>query len=202
MFENFSSNLGLAFQIKDDLLDIEGNEKEIGKKTRKDSGKGKGTLISLLGKEKARKKSEELIASSLKILKKFFRVNRSLFISITFLPLTEYFCKLFNVQIVIPREDRIGHQAGNIDAILDRCIYLKKIKGINTIFVFCEYRRNVSNLYLRNKLINSLRKIGFICLEFLLLYVAFVVVRLTALTRLVRIDSRFDAFFLHCLPSF
>ena len=71
MFENFSSNLGLAFQIKDDLLDIEGNEKEIGKKTRKDSRKGKETLISLLGKEKARKKSEELIASSLKILKKF-----------------------------------------------------------------------------------------------------------------------------------
>ncbi len=71
MFENFSSNLGLAFQIKDDLLDIEGNEKEIGKKTRKDSRKGKETLISLLGKEKARKKSEELISSSLKILKKF-----------------------------------------------------------------------------------------------------------------------------------
>ena len=71
MFENFSSNLGLAFQIKDDLLDIEGNEKEIGKKTRKDSRKGKETLISLLGKEKARKKSEELIADSLKILKKF-----------------------------------------------------------------------------------------------------------------------------------
>ena len=71
MFENFSSNLGLAFQIKDDLLDIEGNEKEIGKKTRKDFRKGKETLISLLGKEKARKKSEELISSSLKILKKF-----------------------------------------------------------------------------------------------------------------------------------
>jgi farnesyl diphosphate synthase len=71
MFENFSSNLGLAFQIKDDLLDIEGNEKEIGKKTRKDSRKGKETLISLLGKEQARKKSEELISSSLKILKKF-----------------------------------------------------------------------------------------------------------------------------------
>ena len=35
MFENFSSNLGLAFQIKDDLLDIEGNEKEIGKKHKK-----------------------------------------------------------------------------------------------------------------------------------------------------------------------
>ena len=71
IFEEFSSNLGLAFQIKDDLLDIEGNEKEIGKKTQKDLVKGKETLISLLGKEKAKKKSEELIKKSLKILEKF-----------------------------------------------------------------------------------------------------------------------------------
>ena len=71
IFDKFSSNLGLAFQIKDDLLDVEGNEKEIGKKTQKDSSKGKETLISLMGKEKARKKSEELIANSLTILKKF-----------------------------------------------------------------------------------------------------------------------------------
>ena len=42
MFENFSSNLGLAFQIKDDLLDIEGNEKEIGKKHEKILEKVKG----------------------------------------------------------------------------------------------------------------------------------------------------------------
>ena len=71
IFEEFSSNLGLAFQIKDDLLDIEGNEKEIGKKTQKDLVKGKETLISLLGKEKAKRKSEELIKKSLKILEKF-----------------------------------------------------------------------------------------------------------------------------------
>ena len=71
IFEEFSYNLGLAFQIKDDLLDIEGNEKEIGKKTQKDLVKGKETLISLLGKEKAKKKSEELINKSLKILEKF-----------------------------------------------------------------------------------------------------------------------------------
>ena len=71
IFDKFSSNLGLAFQIKDDLLDVEGNEKEIGKKTQKDSSKGKETLISLMGKEKARKSPEELIANSLKILKKF-----------------------------------------------------------------------------------------------------------------------------------
>ena len=55
IFEEFASNLGLAFQIKDDLLDIEGDEKEIGKKTQKDLIKGKETLITLMGKEKARK---------------------------------------------------------------------------------------------------------------------------------------------------
>ena len=71
VFEEFSSNLGLAFQIKDDLLDIEGDEQEIGKKTQKDSIKGKETLISLMGKEKAKKRSQELIEKSIKILEKF-----------------------------------------------------------------------------------------------------------------------------------
>ena len=71
IFEEFSSNLGLAFQIKDDLLDVEGDEKEIGKKTQKDSSLGKETLISLLGKENAKQKSKELIENSLQILRKF-----------------------------------------------------------------------------------------------------------------------------------
>ena len=71
VFEEFSSNLGLAFQIKDDLLDIEGDESEIGKKTQKDLSKGKETLITLMGKEKARDKSRELIKKSMKILDKF-----------------------------------------------------------------------------------------------------------------------------------
>ena len=85
IFEEFSSNLGLAFQIKDDLLDIEGNEKEIGKKTQKDLVKGKETLISLLGKEKAKKKSEELIKKSLKILEKFGNKAKNLIDLTTFI---------------------------------------------------------------------------------------------------------------------
>ena len=76
-FEEFASNLGLAFQIKDDLLDVEGDEKQMGKKTKKDLTRGKETLISYLGKEDAKKKSEDLINDSKKILKFYGkRANR------------------------------------------------------------------------------------------------------------------------------
>ena len=71
IFEDFALKLGLAFQIKDDLLDIEGSTEEIGKKTQKDSSRGKETLLSLMGKKDAYKKSEELINDSLKILEPF-----------------------------------------------------------------------------------------------------------------------------------
>ena len=76
-FEEFANNLGLAFQIKDDLLDIEGDEKQMGKKTKKDLSRGKETLISFLGKEDAKKKSEDLIHNSKQILKSYGkRANR------------------------------------------------------------------------------------------------------------------------------
>ena len=48
-FENLGSNIGLLFQIADDLIDFRGDPKKTGKKTRKDQKKGKATLISLLG---------------------------------------------------------------------------------------------------------------------------------------------------------
>ena len=77
-FEEFANNLGLAFQIKDDLLDVEGDEKQMGKKTKKDFSRGKETLISFLGKEDAKKKkSEDLINNSQQILKFYGkRANR------------------------------------------------------------------------------------------------------------------------------
>jgi len=71
IFENFSSKLGLAFQIKDDLLDVEGNIIDVGKKTGKDFKLGKETLVSLLGKENAKKKSKDLIEESIKIIEPF-----------------------------------------------------------------------------------------------------------------------------------
>jgi farnesyl diphosphate synthase len=48
-FENIGANVGLLFQIADDLIDFKGSSKVAGKKTGKDKKKGKATLISLLG---------------------------------------------------------------------------------------------------------------------------------------------------------
>ena len=70
-FTKFADNLGMAFQIKDDLLDVEGDENMMGKKTKKDLSRGKETLISFFGKENAKRKSEELIKNSTKLLKPF-----------------------------------------------------------------------------------------------------------------------------------
>ncbi len=49
LFDLLGSNVGLLFQIADDLIDYSGSSKKAGKKTKKDFKKGKATLISLLG---------------------------------------------------------------------------------------------------------------------------------------------------------
>ena len=54
IMETFGFELGLAFQIVDDLLDVEGDEGDVGKKIGKDDGAGKATLISVLGLEGAK----------------------------------------------------------------------------------------------------------------------------------------------------
>ncbi len=56
----YAHDLGLAFQIKDDLLDLEGNEAELGKKVGKDADAGKATFVSLLGVDRAREQARIL----------------------------------------------------------------------------------------------------------------------------------------------
>ncbi|MDC1156185.1 polyprenyl synthetase family protein [Candidatus Pelagibacter sp.] len=70
-FENIGANIGLLFQIADDLIDFKGNTKIAGKKTGKDQKKGKATLISLLGYENAVKYCDKIIFDINKSLKKY-----------------------------------------------------------------------------------------------------------------------------------
>lgn len=56
----YGDTLGFAFQIADDLLDVEGTTEEVGKAVAKDAGAGKATLVSLMGLEPARQKLAEL----------------------------------------------------------------------------------------------------------------------------------------------
>jgi len=70
-FENLGLNIGLLFQIADDLIDFKGNSKKAGKKTGKDQKKGKATLISLLGHSNAIKYCEKIIINVNKNLKKY-----------------------------------------------------------------------------------------------------------------------------------
>ena len=70
-FENIGANIGLLFQIADDLIDFRGDSKIAGKKTGKDQKKGKATLISLLGYKNAVKYCDKIIFDINKSLKKY-----------------------------------------------------------------------------------------------------------------------------------
>ena len=70
-FENIGLNIGLLFQISDDLIDFRGDSKKAGKKTGKDQKKGKATLVNLLGYKNAIKYCDKIIIDINKNLKKY-----------------------------------------------------------------------------------------------------------------------------------
>lgn len=67
----YAHNLGLAFQITDDLLDAEGTREETGKAVRKDAAAGKATLVSSMGLPQAKAHAKLLAAQAVEHLSAF-----------------------------------------------------------------------------------------------------------------------------------
>jgi farnesyl diphosphate synthase len=69
--DRYGRALGQAFQIADDLLDVEGDAALLGKATRKDAATGKATLVGILGAAQARKRLQDLTAEAAAALAPF-----------------------------------------------------------------------------------------------------------------------------------
>ena len=70
-FSKYGENLGLAFQIADDILDVKGRSEELGKMTGSDSENNKLTYVSLFGLEHAENELKRLSDSAIAALKKY-----------------------------------------------------------------------------------------------------------------------------------
>jgi len=76
--QNYARDMGLAFQIKDDILDVEGDASVVGKAVGKDKNLGKATFVSILGLEGARNKAEELGIRAKRHLEPFGKTAQTL----------------------------------------------------------------------------------------------------------------------------
>ena len=60
----YARNIGLAFQIADDILDVESSAKALGKATQKDKAKGKKTFVDFMGLQAAKVEAQRLVAEA------------------------------------------------------------------------------------------------------------------------------------------
>ena len=67
----FSEKFGLAFQIRDDILDVEGDQAQIGKKIKKDKKMGKETFIDLMGLDGSKMYAKKLVARCEDLIDRF-----------------------------------------------------------------------------------------------------------------------------------
>ena len=77
-FEKIGYEIGLLFQITDDLIDYKGITKKAGKKTKKDEKKGKATLISLLGYKNTIKYTNKIKKNILKKINNYGQKSENL----------------------------------------------------------------------------------------------------------------------------
>lgn len=62
--KGYARDIGLAFQIADDILDVEGDPEVAGKALQKDAEAGKGTFVSLMGLDRAKQQAAMLVAQA------------------------------------------------------------------------------------------------------------------------------------------
>nr|WP_293700304.1 MULTISPECIES: farnesyl diphosphate synthase [unclassified Sphingopyxis] len=67
----YARDIGLAFQIADDIMDVEGDEALAGKALHKDAAAGKGTFVTLMGLERAREQATALVDQAIGHLASF-----------------------------------------------------------------------------------------------------------------------------------
>ena len=84
-FEKIGSDIGLLFQVADDLIDYKGKSSIAGKKTGKDKKKGKATLISLLGYKNTIKYAQNLILKINNNIKKYGSKSKELSKTLSFI---------------------------------------------------------------------------------------------------------------------
>ena len=64
----YAEHIGLAFQIADDILDVEADAATLGKATGKDKGRGKATFVDFLGLDGAKKEAARLTEAAIAVL--------------------------------------------------------------------------------------------------------------------------------------
>jgi len=74
----YANSIGLAFQIADDIIDVEGDSKLAGKKLKKDKKAGKATFVSLLGLENAKSEAKRLVEQACDSISTFGVVSEDL----------------------------------------------------------------------------------------------------------------------------
>jgi len=67
----FGKTIGLAFQLADDLLDVTSSSEKMGKRVGKDAGRGKGTLVALLGMDATRQLLNDSLSQAENLLEPF-----------------------------------------------------------------------------------------------------------------------------------
>ena len=80
--EKAAGNIGLAFQIQDDILDVTSTDEELGKPVHSDEKNNKVTYVTLFGIEKASEQVEMLSEKAVELLKSLNKNNEFLYLLI------------------------------------------------------------------------------------------------------------------------